>query len=123
MVSADIDRSGATPRAINMMCESGTVIPGTNFSKGGGPAVPCAGAPAVYWGSPNPTWEGAFSSTLTLFKNLQLYANVDFLGGNTLSERRHPRVADVLPQPEGDPRRQRSDSAGLRILDTGVSRA
>ena len=80
VLSADIDRSGATPRAINMMCESGKVIPGTNFSAGGGPAVPCAGAPAVYWGSPNPTWEGAFSSTLTLFKNLQLYANVDFLG-------------------------------------------
>jgi hypothetical protein len=39
----------------------------------------------VYWGSPNPTWEGAFSTTLTVFKNLQLYANVDFLGGNTLS--------------------------------------
>ena len=85
VLSADIDRSGATPRAINMMCESGTVVPGTNFSAGGGPAVPCAGAPAVYWGSPNPSFEGGISSTLTLFKNLQLYANVDFLGGNTLS--------------------------------------
>lgn len=85
VLSADIDRSGATPRAINMMCESGTVIPRTNFSAGGGPPVPCAQAPAVYWGSPNPTFEGAFSGQLTLYKNLQLYANAEFVGGNTLS--------------------------------------
>ena len=85
VLSADIDRTGAVPRAVNMMCESGERIAGTNFSRGGGPPVPCAQAPAVYWGSPNPTFEGAFSSTLTLFRNLQLYAQVDWLGGHTLS--------------------------------------
>lgn len=85
VLSADVDRSGAVPKAINMMCESGTLVPGTNFSRGGGPPVPCATAPAVYWGSPNPTFEGGFNATLTLYKNLQLYAQVDFLGGNTLS--------------------------------------
>lgn len=85
VLSADIDRSGAAPKAINMMCESGPLVPGTKFSRGGGPAVPCATAPAVYWGSPNPTFEGGFNATLTLYKNLQLYSQVDFLGGNTLS--------------------------------------
>jgi hypothetical protein len=67
------------------MCESGERVPGTNFSAGGGPPVPCATAPAVYWGSPIPRWEGAVNATLTLFKNLQLYSQVDFIGGHTLS--------------------------------------
>jgi TonB-linked SusC/RagA family outer membrane protein len=84
VLSADIDNSGATPKAINMMCESGTVIPGTNFSRGGGGPVPCADAPAVYWGNPLPSWEGSGTATLTLFKNLQLFGLVDFLGGNTI---------------------------------------
>jgi TonB-dependent SusC/RagA subfamily outer membrane receptor len=82
IVSADLDRSGATPRAVNMMCESGALVPGTNFSRGGGPPVPCLSAPAVYWGNPLPSWEGSTTATLTLFKNLQLFALVDFLGGN-----------------------------------------
>ena len=84
IVSADLDKSGATPKAVNMMCESGTVIPGTNFSRGGGPPVPCLQAPAVYWGNPLPSWEGSTSATVTLFKNLELFGLVDFLGGNTI---------------------------------------
>jgi TonB-linked SusC/RagA family outer membrane protein len=84
VLSADIDNSGATPKAINMMCESGALVPGTNFSRGGGPAVPCGNAPAVYWGNPLPAWEGSATATLTLFGNLQLFGLVDFLGGNTI---------------------------------------
>jgi hypothetical protein len=84
IVSADLDVSGTAPKAINMMCESGALIPGTNFSAGGGPPVPCASAPAVYWGNPLPSWEGSTTATLTLFKNLQLFGLVDFLGGNTI---------------------------------------
>ncbi len=84
VVSADIDRTGATPRAINMMCEGGERIAGSNFSPGGGAPVPCAGAPQVYWGSAQPTWEGSANATLTLFRNLQLYAQADYVGGNTL---------------------------------------
>ncbi|HET9986417.1 MAG TPA: SusC/RagA family TonB-linked outer membrane protein [Longimicrobiales bacterium] len=84
VVSADIDRTGPVPKAVNMMCESGEKVPGTNFSRGGGPPVPCAQAPAVYWGSPLPTWEGGVTGTLTLFKNLQVYSQLDFLGGNTI---------------------------------------
>jgi hypothetical protein len=84
VVSAEIATVNGAPRAINMMCESGAVIPGTTFSKGGGPPVPCLQAPAVYWGNPLPEWEGSTNATLTLFRNLQLFALVDFLGGNTI---------------------------------------
>ena len=84
VVSADIDRGGATPKAINMMCEGGEKEPGTNFSRGGGNAVPCADAPQVYWGASQPTWEGATNLTVTLYRNVQLFAQVDFMGGNTL---------------------------------------
>jgi TonB-linked SusC/RagA family outer membrane protein len=84
VLSADITNASGTPRATNMMCESGAILPGTNFSKGGGPAVPCQQAPAVYWGNPLPSWEGSANATLTLFRDLQLYALADFLGGNTI---------------------------------------
>jgi TonB-linked SusC/RagA family outer membrane protein len=84
VVSADIATVNGAPRATNMMCESGALIPGTTFSEGGGPPVPCLQAPAVYWGNPLPSWEGSGNATLTLFKNLQLFALVDFLGGNTI---------------------------------------
>jgi TonB-linked SusC/RagA family outer membrane protein len=84
ILSAQIDSSGPTKKVVNMMCESGTKLPGTNFSAGGGPPVPCAQAPAVYWGNPLPSWEGSVAPTLTLFKNLQLFGLVDFLGGNTI---------------------------------------
>jgi len=84
VLSADITTVNGTPRATNMMCESGAVLPGTNFSEGGGPPVPCQSAPAVYWGNPLPSWEGSANGTLTLFRNVQLFALVDFLGGNTI---------------------------------------
>jgi len=84
VLSAEISTATGVPRATNMMCESGALLPGTNFSKGGGPPVPCLEAPAVYWGNPLPKWEGSGHATLTLFRNLQLFALVDFLGGNTI---------------------------------------
>jgi TonB-linked SusC/RagA family outer membrane protein len=84
VVSAQISTATGAPRATNMMCESGAVLRGTNFSEGGGPPVPCLQAPAVYWGNPLPSWEGSANATLTLFRNLQLFALVDFLGGNTI---------------------------------------
>jgi hypothetical protein len=65
-----------------MMCESGVLVPGTNFSAGGGPPVECAKAPAVYWGNPLPSWEWSTTATLTLWKQLQLYGLVDVLSGN-----------------------------------------
>jgi TonB-linked SusC/RagA family outer membrane protein len=85
VVSADLE-VGPTPaqnRAINIMCEGGERVPGTNFSRGGGAPVPCAEAPAVYWGQPLPEWEGGFSATLTLFDNLSIYGLLDFIKGRT----------------------------------------
>lgn len=84
VVSAELDTSGSRPVAKNPMCESGERVPGTNLSRGGGPPVPCKDAPAVYWGSALPTWEGAASATVTLYRNLQLFAQVDFVGGFTI---------------------------------------
>jgi hypothetical protein len=67
-----------------MMCESGEVVPGTNFSVGGGPAVPCLQAPAIYWGSAIPIWEGAAATTVTLYRSLRLFGQVDFVGGHKI---------------------------------------
>jgi TonB-linked SusC/RagA family outer membrane protein len=69
VVSADIDANG---QAINILCDPGP---------DGGAPVSCADAPRVYYGTPTPKWEGALSSTVTLFRNVQLYAMVDFRGG------------------------------------------
>ena len=84
VTSAQLTTVNGQPRATNMMCESGPRIKGTNFSKGGGPPVPCLEAPSVYWGNAIPSWEGSGSATLTLFRNLQLFGLVDFVGGNTI---------------------------------------
>ncbi len=90
VLSADIDDSGTQPVATNMMCESGAITPGTvtpttpGFSMGGGPAVPCLEAPAVYWGNALPVWEGAAALSVTLFQNLLLFGQVDFVGGHTI---------------------------------------
>jgi TonB-linked SusC/RagA family outer membrane protein len=84
VVSADIDRSGSRPVATNVMCESGPRVPNTNFSRGGGPPVPCAEAPFVYWGQPVPTREGSLGVTVTLFRTLQLHGLVDYVAGNRL---------------------------------------
>lgn len=84
VVSAELVERGGRRVATNVMCEGGEKVPGTNFSRGGGSPVPCAEAPAVYWGQPVPEWEGGLSATLTLFRNLQLYGLLDFIGGRTL---------------------------------------
>jgi TonB-linked SusC/RagA family outer membrane protein len=85
VVSADVQNSG-TPqaKAVNVMCEGGEVIPGTNLSRGGGAPVPCAQAPEIYRGAPVPTREFSGRATLTLFRDLQLFAQVDYQGGHTM---------------------------------------
>ncbi len=88
VVSADIiTGAGGFPVAdpATLMCEGGTVLPDSpNLSRGGGAPVLCSVAPAVYIGQPIPTWEGSGSATLTLFKNLRMYALVDYVGGSTV---------------------------------------
>ncbi len=85
VVSADITGSGATAVATNVMCEGGDVIAGTpSLSRGGGSAVSCDDAPYIYQGAPVPTREATWTSTLTLFNDLQLFAQVDYQGGHTM---------------------------------------
>ena len=90
VVSADLTTSGGRNVATNVMWEGGTPVPGTNFSAGGGAAVPCAEAPEVYWGQPIPESEGSFYGSLTLNNSftansdLTFYGLIDWIGGRTL---------------------------------------
>ncbi len=91
VVSAELDKSGARTVATNVMCEGGTKYKDTNFSRGGGSAVPCAEAPEVYWGQPIPEAEGSLYGSLTLNNNLTansdltFYGLIDFISGRTLT--------------------------------------
>lgn len=70
VVSASLDSAG---NATNVMCDGG--------SANGGKPVPCADAPSVYLGNTTPTFDGAVTSTLRIFKNLSIYGLVDFKTG------------------------------------------
>ena len=75
VVKADFDAT--TKRAINMQCDNG---------KGG--ITPCLNAlgqplaPRVFLGRPDPSLEGAFNTTVTLYNAWRLYAQFDFKAGN-----------------------------------------
>lgn len=90
VLSADLVTGGTQNTVTNMMCESGEVVPGTEsvngvgFSAGGGPPVPCLQAPAVYWGSALPVWEGAAAVSVNIYRNLMLFTQVDFVGGHRI---------------------------------------
>jgi len=85
VVSADIVGTGQTARAENVMCESGPIAwPGTNITRGGGPAVPCTAenAPEVYRGGTIPTREVTFNTTVSLFESIRLFTNFEYAGGH-----------------------------------------
>jgi hypothetical protein len=65
------------------VCDGGT---GKAGLEQGGPDVDCAVAPRVYWGHSQPTWQAGLNSTVTLYKNLRLYARVDGNGGHLQSD-------------------------------------
>ena len=67
VVKADKD---ANNKAINLQCDDG---------KGG--MVACASAPRVFLGNSVPTYEGSFTTGLTLWQNLRINAFVDWRGG------------------------------------------
>jgi TonB-linked SusC/RagA family outer membrane protein len=80
VLSADLHPDGSTT---NEMCDGGT---GPDGHRPGGPLVPCADAPLIYWGrSGNPTWEGGVASTLT-WGDVRLHARVDGRGGHMFME-------------------------------------
>ncbi|HSH46066.1 MAG TPA: TonB-dependent receptor, partial [Longimicrobiales bacterium] len=96
ITSAEVTEAG---QAVNVLCDDGS-----------GGVVACADAPRVYMGTPTPTYNGAFSSTVTLWDRLQLHGMVDFKGGHQLfNSNDFVRCAllgvceaNVLPQ-EADP--------------------
>jgi len=69
-VKADYDP--VTGRAINVLCDD----------RVGGPGVPCATAPLVFNGQFDPTTEGSFSLTATLWNRFRIYGLADFKAGN-----------------------------------------
>jgi len=78
VVSAEFVSGNSGP-VKNVMCDGGT---GRNGKEFGGPPVPCADAPRLYWGPAEPTWSVNLASTVTIQRNLRLYANLDARGGN-----------------------------------------
>ncbi|MGH7498297.1 MAG: SusC/RagA family TonB-linked outer membrane protein [Gemmatimonadales bacterium] len=93
VVSAELD---ADHKPINVLCDGGP----------GNAPVACNVAPRVFIGQPEPTWEGSVSSTLSLGRSLQLYANVDFkLGWSTYDWATYSRcvgrpLCDISVSPE-----------------------
>lgn len=85
VVSATVDPS--TGEVSDMLCDGGA---------GQGP-VDCATAPFVYLGSPVPTSTGSIANTFTLFKNLRLFALVDWKHGHKIySNIEQIRCAGIL---------------------------
>ncbi len=70
VVSAEVDP--ATGAVTSALCDGGP----------GGTPVSCDEAPLVFAGAPIPKVTGAFTTTVTLFKNLRLYGLVDFKRGH-----------------------------------------
>ncbi|MCC6927652.1 MAG: SusC/RagA family TonB-linked outer membrane protein [Gemmatimonadaceae bacterium] len=71
IASADRDATGA---ATNILCQAAN----------GGTPIACATAPFLYIGTPTPKLTGAVSNTVTIGRNLRLYALMDFRNGNRL---------------------------------------
>ena len=69
VVSADVDGQG---NVVNAMCRG----------EADGSTVPCDGAPRVFAGQPDPKLTGNLNSSVTLFGNLRLSAEIDFQGGH-----------------------------------------
>jgi hypothetical protein len=78
--SAVLDDKGFV---VSSVCDGGT---GKSGLEQGGPDVPCANAPRVYWGHSQPTWQAGFNTTVTLWQRLQLYARMDGNGGHLQSD-------------------------------------
>src|SRR5262249_27452398 len=64
------------------ICDGGR---GKDGLEHGGPDVPCTSAPRVFWGHSQPTWQAGLNTTVTMFRNLALYARVDGNGGHIQS--------------------------------------
>jgi hypothetical protein len=73
IVSATLTAPG---QVTDVMCEGGT-----NFGRGNGTVVPCAGAPLIYSGNPTPTWLSALSADVA-WRRWRLVGIAEFQGGH-----------------------------------------
>jgi TonB-linked SusC/RagA family outer membrane protein len=80
VLSATLDPKGFVTSS---MCDGGR---GRGGLEQGGPAVPCSQAPRVRWGASQPLWQLGVNTTVTLFRNLRLYAAADGTGGDYQSD-------------------------------------
>jgi TonB-linked SusC/RagA family outer membrane protein len=78
--SATLDNAG---NVVSAICDGGT---GKSGLEQGGPDVACSAAPRVFWGHSQPTWQAGLNTTVTLYRNLRLYARVDGNGGHLQSD-------------------------------------
>jgi TonB-linked SusC/RagA family outer membrane protein len=74
--SATIDSVG---RVLTATCDGGT---GPGGLRPGGPDVPCAQAKQLYLGRTQPTWTFGLDNTVTLYRNVRLYARLEGNGGH-----------------------------------------
>lgn len=108
LVSAEVNAEG---RAVNFLCEGGA---------GSSGPVPCAEAPRTYLGRTTPKYEGAVTSTLTLWDRLRLSAPVDFKqdfskwDGNTWVR------CSIFATCEENAFPQQADPARLAAFQTGL---
>jgi TonB-linked SusC/RagA family outer membrane protein len=65
------------------ICDGGR---GKGGVESGGPDVPCAQAPRVFWGHSQPIWQMGYNTTVTIADRLRLYARVDGNGGHIQSD-------------------------------------
>ena len=90
-ISATLNGTGYDARAVNPTCYSGdpngvlivNADGTTRPTQIGGDEVPCSQAPRLYLGNAIPTFEGSFGTTVTLFKNVRIYALLDWKTGHT----------------------------------------
>lgn len=76
VLQGEIDEDGFV---LSALCDGGT---GTGGIDSGGPLVPCADAPDVFWGSSSPTWQVGVTNSFTFFDDLRLYGRVEGNGGH-----------------------------------------
>jgi TonB-linked SusC/RagA family outer membrane protein len=80
VLSATLDPKGFVTSSV---CDGGR---GRGGLEQGGAPVPCSAAPRVRWGASQPLWQLGVNTTVTLFRNLRLYAAADGNGGGYQSD-------------------------------------
>ncbi len=86
VVAATLNGTGPTATVTGVLCDDGV----------GGPGVACASAPLVLQGQYDPTTEGAFSATATLWNRFRVYGLVDFKAGNRHTDNNRRALCQVF---------------------------